>query len=157
MNISQVFKLVLAVAACVLVGSVSGYFTAGEIDTWYATLEKPSFNPPNWIFAPVWTLLYVLMGVAFFYFWTTPSDKSKKQGYLAFVVQLVLNFFWSFFFFKLHAPTLALVEILFLLAAILTTLFLFMRVSGRAAALMLPYLAWVVFATFLNAAIMQLN
>lgn len=150
-------QLLLSVFLTVIVGSISGFFTAGEIDTWYATLEKPALNPPNWIFGPVWTFLYILIGVAFYFYLVTPSAHSKRMGYQFFAIQLLLNFLWSLFFFKMQSPLLALVDIFLLIAAIVVTIFLFGKVRMLAALLMIPYLAWVCFATYLNLGILRLN
>lgn len=150
-------QLLLSVFLTVIVGSISGFFTAGEIDTWYAALNKPALNPPNWIFGPVWTFLYILIGVALYFYLVTPANGSKRQGYQFFGIQLLLNFLWSFFFFNLHSPLLALVDIFLLIAAILVTMFYFGKVRMLAASLMIPYLAWVCFATYLNLGILRLN
>ena len=150
-------QLLLSVFLTVIVGSISGFFTAGEIDTWYATLEKPALNPPNWIFGPVWTFLYILIGVALYFYLVTPSSNSKRMGYQFFAIQLLLNFLWSLFFFKMQSPLLALVDIFLLIADIVVTMFYFGKVRMLAALLMIPYLAWVCFATYLNLGILRLN
>jgi tryptophan-rich sensory protein len=137
------------------VGAVSGIATAHSIDGWYATLAKPSFNPPNDIFGPVWTTLYVLMGVAAWRVWRHVSLNNKAM--LLFFVQLALNFAWSFIFFEAHAIAFALAEIVVLLFLILVTMAGFWRIDRFAGLLFVPYAAWVAFATALNAAIWQLN
>ncbi|MBK7110207.1 MAG: tryptophan-rich sensory protein [Chitinophagales bacterium] len=153
----KITRLILCVFLCVIVGSVSGFFTVGEIEGWYATLNKPGLNPPNWIFGPVWTLLYIMMGVALYFFWITKSEKNKRSGYVLFYIQLALNFLWSLFFFKMHNPIIALVDIVLLIITILTTMFLFRKISVNAFYLLIPYLLWVCFATWLNYQIIQLN
>jgi tryptophan-rich sensory protein len=157
MNAKELFRLVISISLCVLIGSLGGYFTAGEIDTWYAGLNKPNLNPPNWIFAPVWTVLYVLMGIALYYFWTTHSEESKKNGYMFFFGQLVLNFLWTFFFFSWHRPLFAFIDIILLIGALIVTIYYFSRVKSTAGLLLVPYLLWVLFATYLNLSIIQLN
>ncbi len=151
-------RLVLSVALPLIVGGAAGWATAQGVGDWYPTLVKPPFNPPGWVFAPVWTLLYVLMGVAFFLVWMKGTDTpGVPRALLVYAFQLALNFLWSFFFFYAGAPGWALLEILLLLAALSWTLLLFFRVSRLAGWLMTPYLGWVTFATVLNAAIWILN
>jgi benzodiazapine receptor len=138
--------------------SLSGLTTANSIDTWYTTLEKPFFNPPNWIFGPVWTLLYILMGYAAGRVWSsTATDGFKRSALTAYVVQLLLNAAWSILFFTLQAPLVALVEMLLLWATILWCLRWFKQVDGVAWKLLVPYLMWVSFAAVLNGAIVLLN
>jgi tryptophan-rich sensory protein len=93
------FKFIVSISLPLFVGGLSGFFTANEIDGWYATLIQPSFNPPNWLFAPVWTSLYLTMGISFYIIWTLPKMKGRKQAYQIYFVQLILNFFWSILFF----------------------------------------------------------
>jgi len=137
------------------VGALGSVFTAPQIPTWYAGLNHPSIAPPNWVFAPVWTTLYVVMAFAAWRVW-------KRSGFYAaamaaFVIQLTLNLAWSAIFFGLHDIAGALAEILVLDLAILTTVILFFRHDWLAGLLMLPYLAWVLFATFLTYAFWGLN
>jgi len=136
-----------------LVGSA---FTTPSIAGWYQTLNKPSFNPPNWVFGPVWTLLYVLMGVAAYMVWEK-GGKESKPALTAFGVQLALNSLWSVVFFGFHQLLLAFVEILLLWLAIAATMKLFRPFSRKAFWLMAPYLAWVSFAAFLNFTVWGLN
>jgi len=124
---------------------------------WYASLAKPSWNPPNAIFAPVWSVLYVLMGVAAWLVWRRAGFSGAGVSLALFVVQLVLNALWSYLFFGTHRPDLAFLEILILWAALLLTLLLFWRQVRLAGVLLLPYLAWVTFASFLNFALWQMN
>jgi tryptophan-rich sensory protein len=152
------FKLVIAIALPLVVGGLSGYATAGGVSTWYPTLVKPSFNPPAWVFGPVWTLLYILMGVAAFLVWRQGlASEGVRLALIAFAVQLALNGLWSILFFGLQAPGWALVEIILLWLAIVATLVLFWRVVPAAGGLLIPYLAWVSFATVLNASLWWLN
>ena len=124
---------------------------------WYAALAKPAWNPPNWIFGPVWTVLYVLMAVAAWLVWRQAGFAGAGAALGLFGVQLVLNALWSYLFFGLHRIDWALADILALWAAILAVLVLFWRVQAAAGTLLLPYLAWVSFATVLNFALWRLN
>lgn len=150
-------KLLAAVVLCQIVGLSSTPFTISSIPTWYATLIKPGFTPPNWIFGPVWTLLYAMMGVALYIVWTTKTKQDKSAAYLAFYTQLILNFFWSYIFFSLHYKFAALVEILLLWGFIAYTIMQFRAISKLAGNLLIPYLLWVSFATYLTASIWYLN
>ena len=143
--------LTLLVVLCLAVGSLAGYMTAQSVVTWYPTLVKPWFNPPPWLFAPVWTVLYIMMAVAAWLVWL------RKGSLVLFYVQLALNFLWTFLFFNQHAPGLALIEIVAMWLAILATLLGFWKIDRRAGWLLVPYLAWVSFAGFLNGSIWWLN
>lgn len=147
-----------AIALCEAVGLAGAWATAGSVSDWYPTLNKPSFNPPAWVFGPVWTLLYAMMGLAAYLVvrqgWRR-GDVRRALG--AFVVQLALNFLWSFLFFGLQRPLWAFVDILLLLVAIAVTTVLFWKIHQGAGALMIPYLLWVAFASVLNGAIVVLN
>lgn len=158
MKLKNILKLVFAVLFCQAAGFVGSLFTAPAISTWYASLTKPILNPPNWVFAPVWTILYFLMGVAAFLIWRRGCRRKDVRAALGiFFVQLILNSFWSFIFFGLHSPSGALVEIIFLWLFIFLTIAVFMRISKFAAVLLLPYILWVSFAAWLNYSIWQLN
>ncbi len=151
-------KLIISIALPVAVGATSGFFTATGVDSWYQTINKPSWNPPGWIFGPVWTTLYVMMGIALFLVWKSNTNEAlKKTAITLFAVQMVLNFFWSFIFFKQEQPGWALVEIIVLWVAILLTIFAFAKVNKTAAWLLVPYISWVSFATILNYTIWKLN
>ena len=139
------------------VGGISGLLTRPSISGWYRTLRKPSFNPPNWIFAPVWTALYILMGISARLVWEQPASQPRTYGLVWFLIQLGLNFLWSLIFFRWCAIAGALGEISVLWLAILATMVLFWEVRPLAGWLMVPYLAWVSFATILNLAIFRLN
>lgn len=150
--------IVIAVTICLLIGFLAGFATQSSVGTWYATLNKPSFNPPNWLFGPVWTLLYILMGIAaglvwakgFYHIWV-------KTALYYFGFQLLFNALWSIVFFGFQEPFWALLVILVLLALILITIKWFKIVSKPAAYLLIPYLLWVCFATLLNYKIWELN
>lgn len=155
---NNTFKLIIAIAIPLVVGGTSGFFTITGVDSWFQTVNKPSWNPPNWIFGPVWTSLYALMGVALFLVWKSDgSDMLKKTAIALFAVQMILNFFWSFIFFDQHQIGWALVEIIVLWISILLTIFAFGNVSKLAAWLLVPYISWVSFATILNYSIWKLN
>lgn len=124
---------------------------------WYGALNKPSWNPPNWLFGPVWTLLYTLMGIAAWKVWKDFGFESAKSALIAFLIQLALNGLWSQIFFRFHQTGWAFIEIIFLFAAILITTFLFSKQDNRAAWLMVPYILWVSFAACLNGTIWCIN
>lgn len=147
------------VAVCVAVGYVSGMVTRESVTTWYPTLEKPSFNPPNWLFAPVWTALYIIMGIAGALVWDRidTDEENVKKGLRFFFIQLVLNALWSFLFFWLKNPLIALIEIILLWLMIYETFVQFHKVNKTAAYLFIPYLLWVTFAMVLNGSIWWLN
>lgn len=151
-------KLAIAIVLCLLAGLVGSIFTAPAIGSWYAGIEKPLFNPPNWLFAPVWTILFLLMGISLYVVWSKGlQKKGVKLALGAFCVQLVLNALWSFLFFGLQNPFLAFIEILLLWLAILATIILFYKISKKAALLLVPYILWVSFAVLLNYSIWLLN
>lgn len=158
MEIPRIFKLVIAIIVSELAGIIGSLFTVQSIQSWYSTLARPEFAPPNWVFGPVWTTLFALMGIAAFLVWEKGWNLRKVKIALGvFVGQLILNTLWSIIFFDLHSPGFALVEIIFLWLAILWTIVAFHKVSKTAAYLLLPYIAWVTFAAFLNYAIYALN
>lgn len=138
-------------------------FLLGNIATfpnlpWYETLAKPAFRPPNWLFGPVWTVLYVMMAVAFYRVLILPAVRpGRRPAIAAFLVQIALNGGWSWAFFAAHSPAAGLATIFALLAAIVATLVLFWRLDRFSGALLAPYLGWVLFAALLNAAILVLN
>ena len=150
-------KLLYSLVITVGVGAIAGFATASNIGGWYATLSKPWFNPPNWIFGPVWTLLYILMGIALFLIWSQPPSLYRSNSLWLFFIQLLLNFLWSFLFFYFHRIGLAFVDIVALWIFIILTIFSFSKLSKKAAWLMVPYVCWVSFATILNGAIYHLN
>jgi benzodiazapine receptor len=151
-------KLVVSVAVPLLVGGLSGFATARGVESWYPTLIKPSFTPPSWVFGPVWTLLYLMMGVAAFLVWQQGLNApGVKSALIAFLTQLFLNGLWSILFFGLRMPGLALLEMIVLWVSIGVTVVLFWRVSAIAGMLLLPYEAWVSFAAVLNGSLWYLN
>lgn len=149
--------LVLFVAVCFAAAGLGSAATAQSVGTWYATLAKPAFNPPNAVFAPVWTALYLMMAVAGWRVWRAAGFAEAAPAFTAFALQLVLNVCWSLVFFGLRAIGPALAEIVMLLASIVLTVLLFRRHDRMAAWLFVPYIAWVSFATVLNAALWWLN
>lgn len=151
-------KFLISTIGCELVGIAATPFTLSSIPTWYQTLTKPSFSPPSWIFGPVWTILYFLMGVAAYLVWIKGLEKrGVKKALSFFIAQLVFNFLWSILFFGLHSPVLALIDILILWILILITIIKFYKISKVASYLLIPYLFWVSFATILNLSIVLLN
>lgn len=151
-------KILIAVAICLCIGFFSGFATQSSIDTWYATLNKPFFNPPNWVFAPVWTILYILMGIAAGIVWSKGFyHKWVQTAMYHFIFQLLLNGLWSVVFFGYKSPGLALLVIITLVVLLVLTIKWFKIVSKTAAYLLLPYLFWVLFACILNFSIWQLN
>jgi len=156
-SIKVLVTLIICLLIPLAIGGISGFATATSINDWYVTLNKPSFNPPNYLFAPVWTTLYSLMGISLFLVWKLPKGRDRNNALLIFALQLTLNFAWSFLFFKFNLPGVALVEIVLLWISILMMIIFFSRVSKLAAYLQIPYLLWVSFASALNGAIWFLN
>lgn len=152
------FKLLASVLLCQFAGAVGSVFTASSLTDWYSLLEKPVFNPPSWVFFPVWTLLYTLMGISLYIVWEKGlNDRGVKIGLLIFGIQLVLNVLWSFLFFGLRSPYYGLIGIIFLWLTILMTIFQFRNISKAASYLLIPYLVWVSFAALLNYNLWTLN
>ena len=153
-------RLIISVLFCEGAGLIGAVFTGSSVNTWYAVLNKPSFSPPNFVFAPVWTTLYFLMGVALFLIWKNKSPKKKKlkeKGIQVFLLQLFLNVLWSVAFFGLHSPLLGLIAIVFLWALIFETIRQFSKVDKTSAFLLYPYIVWVSLALVLNFEIFRLN
>jgi tryptophan-rich sensory protein len=150
-------SLLFWIALCFAVAGVSGSWTASEVPGWYRTLTRPAIAPPNWVFGPVWTLLYLLMAVAAWQVSQSAASPLRTWGLALFLVQLALNFWWSPIFFRQHALGAALVEVVFLWAAIGATTLIFARVSQAAAWMMAPYWAWVTFASVLNEEFWRVN
>lgn len=142
---------------CLAVSGIGGAITATSVDGWYQTLQKPSFNPPDWVFGPVWTVLYVMMAVAAWRVWRRAGFASGRTALAAFLVQLGLNLAWTVLFFGVQAIGPALIEIVVLLAAIVVTAVLFWRIDRLAGWLLVPYGLWVAYAALLNAALWRLN
>lgn len=154
------FKLVVSILLSLAAGFVGSYFTTSEITSWYKNLNKPFFNPPDYLFGPVWTILYILMGVSLFFIWRDQSSKNKKNkrmGINYFVFQLIFNAFWSIAFFGAHSPLFGLIIIVILWVLIFQTIKTFSKINKTAAYLLYPYIAWVSFATILNLVIFILN
>ncbi|MGZ3902653.1 MAG: TspO/MBR family protein [Bacteroidia bacterium] len=151
----------LTFAGCLLltlgVGFIAGIATANSINGWYLTLNKPFFNPPNYLFGPVWTLLYILMGISLYLIIKAPKSIEKPKAYILFFIQLMLNFFWSFIFFLFQSPLYASIEIIVLWLFIISMIIQFTKISKVAAWINIPYLAWVSFATCLSVSIYLLN
>jgi tryptophan-rich sensory protein len=149
--------LLALLAVCLGAGLVGAALTAGPVRDWYPTLHKPAWTPPDWLFGPVWTALYVLMALAAWLVWRRAGWPASRTALGLFAVQLLLNVAWSGLFFALHSPGLAFAEILLLWSAIVATLWAFGRVSAPAAGLLVPYLLWVTYAAALNGAIWRMN
>lgn len=153
----DVLGLVAFVALCLVVSGIGGAITATSVGTWYQALQKPPFNPPDWVFAPVWTTLYILMAIAGWRVWRHAGFDAGRSALAVFAVQLGLNLAWSFLFFGLQRIGPALVEIVILLIAIIVNAILFWRIDRWAGALLVPYVIWVAYATVLNASLWLLN
>jgi tryptophan-rich sensory protein len=158
--VNKISKLVICVVGCELAGILGTIFTAPAISGWYSTLVKPVFNPPSYIFAPVWTILYFMMGVSLYLVLVKKGKakaKDKEKAINFFYTQLALNIAWSILFFGLHDPLLALIDIVFLWGFIMLTIFKFHLIDKTASLLLFPYLWWVSFAAVLNYSIWFLN
>jgi len=149
---------IINIAITLSIGALAGWGTAESVKTWYPTLNKPSFNPPNWLFGPVWTILYILIGIAAYLVWIK-RDKIAHfpRTFAIYAIQLILNLAWSFIFFYLHEIGFALAEIILLLAVIVLNAFTFYKIDKRAGLLFIPYILWVSFASFLTYNIFILN
>jgi tryptophan-rich sensory protein len=156
-NRREFFGFVAFLALCFAVSGVGAVATASSVGTWYQTLAKPPFNPPDWIFAPVWTTLYFMMAIAGWRVWRRDGLRKARSALTLFVLQLGLNMMWSIVFFGLHSIGAALAEILVLLLAILVTTVVFWQRDRIAGMLFVPYAGWVAFATVLNAELWRLN
>ena len=153
----DLFGLFVFVTLCLLVSAAGGMVTATSVDTWYQALAKPSFNPPDWVFAPVWTTLYFLMGVSGWRVWRRSALRATRGALALFGLQLFLNFAWSVLFFGFQRIDLALIDIAILFVAIVANMIVFWRIERLATLLLVPYAAWVVFAIVLNVSIWLLN
>ncbi|OXB05779.1 TspO/MBR family protein [Flavobacterium pectinovorum] len=156
---NKTVKIAIALIVCLLVGYSASVVTRPSVETWYPTIVKPIFNPPNWIFMPMWTLLYILMAVAAGLVWDKIKEQNEavKKALAFFLIQLTLNAIWSYLFFGLKNPMLALIEIALLWLMIYETYLKFIKINKTAGYLLIPYLAWVAFAAILNASIWWLN
>lgn len=154
---NKLLKLFLAVFICESIGILGSIFTIPAITTWYQTLNKPFFSPPNFVFGPVWTTLYVLMGISIYLILQQNLKKEKNKIVILFSFQLFLNFLWSLIFFYFHLPAVAFLEIILLWGSILLLIIKFWKYSKSASYLLMPYLLWVSFAAILNASIVIIN
>ncbi|MEI7512910.1 MAG: TspO/MBR family protein [Candidatus Uhrbacteria bacterium] len=158
MTEKNIINFVLSIAICETAGLIGSVFTFSSIPTWYAALVKPPLNPPSWVFGPVWTILYALMGIAAFLIWQKlEKNKKAKESLMLFGLQLTLNTLWSIVFFGLQMPGLAFIIIVMMWLAIAGTIFSFAKISRTAAYLLVPYLIWVSFASYLNFGLWFLN
>lgn len=158
LKLATAWKFIIAILLCESVGISSGLLASTNNNLWFDALNKPTWNPSAYLFGPVWTTLYLLMGISLGIIWNNKATElNKRKAYFLFALQLFLNFWWSIIFFKLHSPALALVNIILMLILILLTIVSFSKFSKPAAWLLVPYIAWVSFATFLNYSIWILN
>ena len=157
MKISYIIKLIISILLPLSVGAIAGMFTSQAVPIWYASLNRPSFNPPNWVFGPVWTSLYILLGISFFLIWKEEASKERDLAIKVFSIQMLLNFAWSFLFFYFNLIGVALIEIILLWTSIAAMIYLFYKIKPLAAYMNIPYLLWVSFATILNAGYYFLN
>jgi tryptophan-rich sensory protein len=157
MKNSNLLTIIICIALPLVVGGISGIATSGNVNGWYAEAVKPSFNPPDFIFGPVWTVLYILMGLSLYLVWKSPAGDARNYALGIFVIQLVLNFSWTFIFFYFRQPGWAFVEIILVWLGIAAMIIIFYRISKPAAFLQIPYLLWVSFASVLNGFIWHLN
>ena len=157
MKFADILKLIASVIVCQIAGFFGSFFTVPAIPAWYDQLEKPFFTPPNWIFSPVWIILFIIMGVSLFFIWRESSRPGFKPAFILFFVQLILNVFWSIAFFGLRSPLTGLIDIVSLWIAILSTIRYILRVSKLAGVLLIPYFVWVSFALLLNFSFWILN
>jgi len=153
----DILKLVISIASCQLAGFLGSLFTTPAIPTWYKTLNKPFFTPPDWIFGPVWISLFILMGISLFIIWRRQDHPRFKLILVFFLIQLIFNILWSAAFFGLRSPLLGLVDIVLLWVAILLTIQHCMKISSMAGLLLLPNMIWVSFAAALNFSLWILN
>ncbi|MEK6969392.1 MAG: TspO/MBR family protein [Nanoarchaeota archaeon] len=152
------WKLAISIVVCQLAGFIGSFFTVSSVSTWYLTLNKPFFNPPSWLFGPVWISLYFLMGISLYLIWKKGiKNKQSKTAVSLFGVQLILNSLWSILFFGLRSPLFAFIEIITLWIAIILTIKYFYKISKVASYLLIPYMLWVSFAAILNFFIFYLN
>ena len=151
-------KLIISFIVTFTAVALGSYFTSPSINTWYASLNKPFFNPPNWVFGPMWTLLYILMAVALYLVWKKEAESREKlKAVILYTIQLTLNALWSVIFFGMREPTIALAEIVFLGIAVILTAQSFKKISVGASRLLIPYIIWIGFAAILNLSIVVLN
>ncbi|MEI8048117.1 MAG: TspO/MBR family protein [Bacteroidota bacterium] len=157
MKVNQTSKLIASLLLPLGIGGIAGMFTTEAIPGWYASINQPSFNPPNWVFGPVWTTLYIILGISLFLIWKLDAGKQRNQAISIFMVQLLLNFCWSFFFFYFKMIGVALADIVVLWVMIVVMQVRFYKLKPVAAYINIPYLLWVTFATALNTSYFFLN
>ena len=158
MKVNNTSKLIVAIVVSELAGVIGSLFTFSSVTSWYAGIVKPALNPPSWVFGPVWTILYLWLGIAAFLIWRNGWEKKEVRAALGvFFIQLVLNASWSVIFFGLQDPGAALLEIIFLWLAIIATIAAFSKISRPAVWLLVPYILWVSLAAYLNYSIWILN
>lgn len=150
-------RLIISITIPLLIGLIGSFFTSSSVNTWYTTLNKPPFNPPNWLFGPVWTTLFILIGISFYLVWVFDFGRNKWLTIGCFSLNLLLNLVWSLFFFGFRNPFLAFIEIIILWIVILSNILIFYGISKLAGILLIPYLLWVSFASVLNYFIYILN
>jgi translocator protein len=154
----KVLKFIISIIICQSAGIFGSLFTIEAVPDWYATLIKPAFTPPSWVFGPVWISLYFLMGISLYIVWTSESKaKSRRVFFIVFGIQLILNALWSLLFFGLRSPSLGLVDIILLDIMVIITIIYAKSISKLAAILLIPYLVWIIIASILNFSILLLN
>lgn len=153
----NIYKLVISIMIPLIIGFLGSFFTSSSVDSWFTTINKPSFNPPDWIFAPVWTTLYILIGLSFYLVWRKNFGEERKKVIAVYSLQLLFNLLWSVLFFGLRSPLLGLLDIIILLVFIIANTIIFYKISRTAGYLLIPYLLWVSFASVLNFSIHLLN
>ena len=153
-NISKYYSLAVSLLICFIPSFIGVYFKPGD---WYMEILKPEWTPPGWIFGPVWTMLYISMGIALWLVWESRGKTNIKLPLIAFSIQLILNALWSWIFFGVHNLFVSVIEILFLLTMIIGTIYLFMKIKKVAGLILIPYALWVSFASYLNYTIWTLN
>lgn len=161
MKIKQIVQLVLSIALCQSAGLIGSIFTIGGIDSWYQDLAKPFFNPPGWVFGPVWTVLYTLMGIALYFLWVRTQKLRKRQEsknlVFLFLIHLVFNAIWSPIFFGMHQIGFAFIIILAMVGSLIYIMYKAWNIDRRIAYILIPYLAWISFASILNLSLWILN
>jgi translocator protein len=154
----KTYKIIISILIPFIAGAIGSFFTSPAITGWYSLIEKPRINPPSWVFGPAWTIIYILMGISLYLIWSKGCKENKvKVAISIFMIQLMLNSVWSILFFGLKNPGLAFIEIFFLWISILITIIFFYKISKKAAYLLVPYILWVSFASYLNYSIWILN
>jgi len=157
MTLKKCVQLFICILIPLSIGALGGIATSSSISDWYLTLNRPSFNPPNYLFGPVWSFLYILMGISFYMIWIAPKTAKRTRAIFIFSIQLLLNFSWSFLFFYFHWIGIALIEIILIWLSIIWMIRAFGKLNKKAALLQIPYLLWVSFASLLNASYWFLN